>query len=868
MRHLEIAASCHKPEIIGITEIQPKNTAMKLNTVDVKLTGFNVFGNFGKDGRGVAIYISDQLYTQNYEPAVEYRDSVWVDIISKDSANIRVGCIYRSDSNDELTNISLLEHLQDVVDHTPRSMELLIMGDFNHRGIDWANLSCADDSRKKSQAFLDKILDIELTQHVVEPTRIRHGQRPSVIDLVLTKTPEIVDTVFHDSPLGNSDHMILTFDVVTNFKRSQENKQIHERFLYEKGNFESFRRDFCAENLVDKLKDLNASDGWDVLSGTIRDLTEKHVPKRKVGPNTRRNFKPLWENPKALARVKAKKRAWSRYLQTKSGEDYQIYIQERDSARKEVKKAVKNFERTLAKKSKTDPKAFWRYAKSKTGTKMQVQQLRHGDKLVFSDNEKVEILNDFFSSVYTVEDHESMPDLPFDENTPIINDPIIPKELVLKKLKQINVNKAPGPDGVPGIVLKNLADVIAEPLAIMFQKSVDTGELPKEWKTANVSPIYKKGDKTLASNYRPVSLTSVTCKILESILRDHIDSHLTSNGLASNLQYGFTSGKSTKSKLIDCAEELTKALDEGKGIDVIYLDFRKAFDSVPYKRLLLKLNYYGVTGKTNKWIENFLSDRTQSVVINGVRSRTSHVTSGVPQGSVLGPTLFKIFVNDLPEQAKEGVLPMFADDGKLYKVIQTIDDCDSLQADLRSCGKWSKDWQLGYNELKCVVLRLGRNLPDYTYKMMDDKGRPIELEQVSQTSDLGLLISNTLETRYHVDKITASANRALFSIKRSLQYMNKYSGPLLYKSLVRPIMEYGNGAWTPLWLYESRKMEKVQRRATRWILRQPGLSYPERLRKLEMPSLFYRRQRGDLIEIYKYFKNPNAYNNFRLEKSE
>ena len=239
------------------------------------------------------------------------------------------------------------------------------------------------------------------------------------------------------------------------------------------------------------------------------------------------------------------------------------------------------------------------------------------------------------------------------------------------KLMSLKVSGAPGPDELHPRVLREAAQSISTPLAHLFRRSLDMGDLPRDWLLANVVPIFKKGDKLSPSNYRPVSLTAVLCKVLESLIRDQLLCHLVDQGLLSSEQHGFHPGRSCSTQMLQFFDAVSKELEQANPVDVVYMDFRKAFDTVPHQRLLKKLAEYGVSGKLHSWIQAFLTGRQQRVVLEGVRSEWMTVTSGVPQGSVLGPLLFLVYVNDLPEVVQCGV-KMFADDTKLYSRITSL----------------------------------------------------------------------------------------------------------------------------------------------------------------------------------------------------
>ena len=295
-----------------------------------------------------------------------------------------------------------------------------------------------------------------------------------------------------------------------------------------------------------------------------------------------------------------------------------------------------------------------------------------------------------------------MPNTPDIKTDVILEDTDLTIGEVDKKLSRLNPNKSTGPDGASPRILKELHTEIAEPLYNIFRKSIDQGKLPRGWKIGHVSPIFKKGDRHQAKNYRPVSLTSVVCKIMESIIRDKIMYHLVHNQLLTKYQHGFVKGRSCVTQILAVLDKWTEALDNGSNIGSIYLDFAKAFDSVPHKRLLMKMKSFGITGKLWTWIEDFLQARIQHVVINGVKSLAALVLSGIPQGSVLGPLLFICFINDMPEVI-QAFIQMFADDTKLYMEVNGPEDQQALQKDLTALEDWANLWQLRFNAQKCKV---------------------------------------------------------------------------------------------------------------------------------------------------------------------
>ena len=265
------------------------------------------------------------------------------------------------------------------------------------------------------------------------------------------------------------------------------------------------------------------------------------------------------------------------------------------------------------------------------------------------------------------------------------------KQGVLKLLQNINENKATGPDNIPGKLLKICSQELHETFTILFQHSLSKGIVPDDWKLAFISPLFKKGDKSDVANYRPISLTSIVCKLLEHIVHSTIMDFLDSNKILSSFQHGFRQGRSCESQLLSTLRNFTQCLNSSGQTDAILLDFSKAFDKVDHKILLSKVSSIGIQGSLFNWISSFLSNRLQHVVVDGSISDKGPVLSGVPQGTVLGPLLFLIYINDIHENLSPGThIRLFADDSLLYREIHNTSDTITLQKDLDQLQKWEK----------------------------------------------------------------------------------------------------------------------------------------------------------------------------------
>ena len=308
--------------------------------------------------------------------------------------------------------------------------------------------------------------------------------------------------------------------------------------------------------------------------------------------------------------------------------------------------------------------------------------LKSKGNLLTDAKSKANILIKHFVSVFTKYSDNTAPEIGKHRNTQSAPQLFIDRKGVVKILKNIYIHKAMGPDGIPNILLKTCAEEISYGLSAIFQYPLDTRTLPLDWRNANVTPVFKKGDRHLAENYRPVSLTTVSCKIMEHIICSHMLKHFDKHNILTSLNHGFRSGYSRETLLLVTMHDLLKANDRNIQMDIAILDFSKAFDTAPHDRLLQKPEAYCIRGNLHKWLSSFLKDRQMNVVVEWGHSESAYVESGVPQGTRLGPMMFLCPINDLPDSVKSQVR-LFADACLIYRQIKTQKDHQQiLQSDL------------------------------------------------------------------------------------------------------------------------------------------------------------------------------------------
>ena len=439
---------------------------------------------------------------------------------------------------------------------------------------------------------------------------------------------------------------------------------------------------------------------------------------------------------------------------------------------------------------------------------------------------------------------------------------------IIKLLQGLNPSKAPGTDRINPQLLQKLSLEIAPILQAIFFRSLVESSLPSDWLKANVSPIFKKGDKSCPANYRPISLTCIICKLMEHIIASNLVKHLDRNQILYDLQHCFRAKRSCETQLTmlieelhydhqhcfrakrSCETQLTMLkeelhLQDGKQTDIILLDFSKAFDKVSHEKLIYKLHGYGIRGKTLRWIKSFLNGRSQTVVLEGDCSEEVPVTSGVPQGSIL----FLVYINDLPENVKSQVR-FFADDTAAYLAINSLADSRQLQDDLDILQDWEVNWNMEFNPGKCQVIRVTRSrspLPT-TYMLHNQT-----LEVVPCARYLGVDISHDLSWKPHINRITDNANKSLGFLRRNLKAKNLQLRERAYKAIVRPQLEYAASVWDPHTQDDINKIEMVQRRAGRWVLNDnsPYSSVSDMLEKLNWHTLEQRCADSRLVLFYK-----------------
>ena len=666
---------------------------------------------------------------------------------------------------------------------------------------------------------------------------------------------------------GISDHEAI---LVTSYVLAPLRPPIERSiYLWSRANFDHIRQEM--QSLCDEfITTYSSSTPVDVLWNNFLVLCNvglAMVPTKSTSTQPKQPW--VTNNVKRLSRKK--QRAYNHARTSDSPLDWSKYHDLKRQCQRECRQAFNNYISSLIDPNSSKvTKRLWSFIKSRKQDNTGIGPLIHQGTKFIDSKDKANVLADYFSSVFTCNNTSHLPEVN-DIPLPSISPLTVHVEGVAQLLTNIQPHKASGPDNLPARFLKEVAYEIAPVLSIVFQASLDQGHLPNIWRTAAVVPIYKKGSKTEPSNYRPVSLTCICSKILEHIVYSAISKHLEHHQTLCDEQHGFRKRRSCETQLISTVNDFAECLNQRGQCDILLLDFRKAFDKVSHSLLYHKLAHYGVQGSLLFWLKSFLSHRSQYVILDNHKSDTTQVLSGVPQGTVLAPLLFLIYINDLPFSIHNKI-KLYADDVLLYSRITSIADCLSLQQDLDLLAQWANRWKMTFNILKCEFLRVTnqRNPILHTYYI---ENSPIK--EVPSTKYLGVTIDNKLTFNDHIQTITNKANQINAFIYRNLRHCPSTVKCNCYRSMVRPVLEYASSVWDPHTLNNINRIEAVQRRAARFCLNEFSSysSVTNMLSTLNLPPLQQRRERAKLIMMYKIINDlidiPKEYftpNDSRLRK--
>ena len=824
----------------------------------------------GMRGGGVCVLCNDAtVISIPVEVPAEMRhlDLCITDLYLSHSSHspIRLFNCYRPPSSNRDPNA--LQYITDLCNCIERCLisrgSVIITGDLNFPNINWdsANLIQQCCTQSCSGVFLDLVFKHCFSQLVRDPTR-----NDNLLDLILTNDPNCVINVTVCPPFCTSDHNSVECEIVIAKTISQgtEAQSTYTMYDYSKADWQGIRHSLINANLNDLFNlDMPSDAIFNCFYSYVHDCIHMYVPTKTIAINTKKQTRKY---PAKIRKLQQKKlRSWRVYRRLRTSESHEKY--KRLAAQCKAAINTYNIDRESKLIDSGNLGSFYQYANKKLTCRSTIGALSDSSgNLITSSTAKSHILNSTFSNNFTPDNNviPSCPaNFPAHQSWQNLSNIVFNSSMVERAIKQMKIKSKGGPDELPPIFLKKCIHELSSPLANLFTLSFEFSYLPPIWSTAFITPIYKKGDRTDPGNYRPIALTSSICKLMERIIKDQLLQYLLTNNFITRNQHAFINKHSTATNLLESVTDWSLALNSGHGSDVVYIDFAKAFDSIVFSKLLNKLSWYGISGNLHNWIANFIFNRTQRVVIDYCCSTLCKVISGVPQGSVLGPILFLIFINDIDFICNGSVtLKLFADDAKLYTEINQSSSL-SLQASLDRLSQWAQDWQLTINVKKCGVLHISQSksvaAQNTTYYI-----NSISLPCLNSISDLGIALSNDLSFNLHINNIVSKATQRAGILFRGFQSRDPLLLRKAFITYIRPLLEYSSIVWNPDRVYLTDLLENVQRKFSKRIPSIAHLSYPDRLLKLNLESLELRRLRFDLAEYYKILSSQSPVDKSRF----
>lgn len=754
--------------------------------------------------------------------------------------NIFIICAYIPPSFDPSVYSDFARILEAVNDlMSPRDV-FIVCGDFNIPDVSWLRCSERGFMVPSSQGRMNHFFDAVSSLGLMQINNVFNVSN-RLLDLIYSNVNElsVLRTVPFVSP-EDKYHPTLLFklDLCVNDNSTRSFPLFSRSFNFTRANFGILR-----ESLNNVLWP-SFSDSFSTCFVEFYDILNScfclSVPVTNRKENT---SSPPWYTRELRYLKNRRNRLYKKFKISGSAIDYSNYSIVMHRCDTLNRRLYEIYLLRVKSRLNSDPKGFYNFVNSKRRVKGFPASLNFRGTGKSSDREIADLFASFFQSTY-VESCDPLLTYPYRiQSFDLMFNVSFSYHEVYSALLALKPSSYAGPDGVPAIVLRECADMLFIPLTKMFNQSLSSGVFPELWKKSFIVPLYKSGCRSNVENYRGIAKLSAIPKLFEQLISRKIVHSLSS--VVSPCQHGFFKGKSTVTNLLEFTSHVFSNFSCKLQTDAIYMDFSKAFDRVDHGLLLLKLDLIGFPVGLINWLSSYLLNRTQLVLFKGTLSRQILVSSGVPQGSHLGPILFNLFVNDLPSVIHNSSILMYADDVKLYRSLKSAEECGLLQDDLNRLVIWCQSNHMLLNLSKCKKMSFNRGTVTQTSYEISE----IVLENVSSFCDLGITLDSKLNFNLHIDAVVSKSSNVLGFIKRwSREFDDPYLSKRLFTSLVRPILEYGSLVWSPYYSCHVNRIESVQKQFLLFALRNlawnPDINLPpylHRLALINLPTLERRR---------------------------
>ena len=827
LRSTLISLPDFKFDVIAITETKiKKNTKPK---VCIQIKGYKCYHVDTESEKGYSlIYISDTINSKprhDLEAKLyksELLESTVLEIINPKAKNIIITCLYRHPSMDlkEFNEDFLTPYLSTTEKEKKKHF---IAGDFN------VDLLKMDDESNYS-TFFDVLTSNLFVPHIIHPTRITPTSK-TLIDNIFSNCLNFQEGKSGNFTLKLSDHLAQFLVIPITYHQIPKKKVL---YTYDTKNFDGakFLEDFqnIAWPTTNNMTDPNIP--FDDMMEKIDKLVNTHLPKRKMTQNEIRRKQKPWINNEILRKIKKRDKTHGKYLKSNDESKKNELLAKYKDLRKEVTTLVKNSKiehyQNLFSENSNDLRTTWRGIKSiiniNSRETISSTALKINDKISNEPSEVANEFNTYYKNVakdlqdkihtvnqnfesYLTESHESS----------FFLSPTNPFE-VLDTINLTINNKSTGPNSIPNCILDLIKTKIAGPLSNIFNLSFSTGIYLNQLKLSRIVLIYKgKGDEFLPKNYRPISLLSNINKLFEKLMHKRLYKFFEDHNLFYIKQFGFRLLTSTVHSLFDLTEDIRQGIDDNKFVCGIFVDLQKAFDTVDHNILLKKLEHYGIRGIANQWFNSYLCKRRQYVNIQGSDSDISEVALGVPQGSVLGPLLFLIYINDLHKAIKFSTPRLFADDTNLLLKNHSLKKLQKqINYDLRQLYNWlvANKISLNSDKTELIIFHNPKKKINYDLKIKLN-GKKLTLS--NYVKYLGILLDPHLNWGAHINVLSAKLNRAAGMLAKIRHFVTSESLRNIYFSIFSSLMTYASQIWGQFPNNHVKRIQKIQNRALRII---------------------------------------------------
>jgi hypothetical protein len=806
-------------------------------TSDVfRLQGFHDIIRKDRDGNGggVAIYIKDSIsYKRIYKYETPALEALWIQINTIEG-KILLCCCYRPPDK-----IEFWDKFTSVVDDIKADQVkyMFILGDIN-----------ADFRTANGKRLVQMCTQQNLQYMINEPTRITESTS-TTLDQIITNAPNFVSSITVTPPISTNDHC--TVAACLNFK--VKNEPAYERIIwqYKNANFDMFRTELQNFNFDECFQTNDVNDAAKRWTESFLNVARTQIPNKVV--TIRPNDSPWYTNELRLMKRRLQ-RLFHKHKSRGQPADWENYKNARNKYQQSLDEAETRYKESLCDSlsSNRNTKKWWQTVKWLLGKGKDTSSptLEVNGVQITENIHKANAFNDFFLSHTNLDlSHAELPAIDaFNEN---IENVQATEQEVYDLIKGLDTSKATGPDGISPKLLHEAGYSIVPSLTRLINMSLSLSKVPKNWKLANVIPIFKSGEKSNMNNYRPVSLLSCVSKIMEKIVFKHLYNYIKDNNLISPHQSGFQPGDSTVNQLSYLYHTFCEALDKKKDVRIVFCDISKAFDKVWHAGLLYKLKTFGIHGSLLRWFKSYLSERYQKVVIKGQHSEVGLIRAGVPQGSVLGPLLFLIYINDITAITTSNI-KLFADDTSLYIEVDSPNSTNmasaTLNADLDSLQQWADQWLINFSPSKTKLMTCSfkkLNHPNIQFNQ-------VTLDEVDHHKHLGLTLANNLSWTAHINSVLSSVSSMADVLKRLKYSLDRKSIETIYFSFIRPKLEYCSHVWDNCSKRDAEALENFQLEIMRIVTgARKGTSHNLLYQETKWQTLSERRTMNKLKSISK-----------------